>query len=54
MERIAGLGDYATGMRDPGYMLTLTEQEYRQAESAAAEFYAFVCSLLPAETHPDP
>ncbi|MFO8011882.1 MAG: HEPN domain-containing protein [Phycisphaerae bacterium] len=53
MERIAGLSDYATGMRYPGYMLTLTAEEYRQAESAAADFYAFVCSLLPVETHPD-
>ena len=53
MERVEGLSDYATGMRYPGFMLTLTAEEYREAESAAADFYTFVCSLLPPETHPD-
>ena len=52
LDRISPLTDYAAGMRYPDFTMTLTPEEYTQAESAAADFYTFVCDLIPAEAHP--
>ena len=40
---------YATAYRYPGEALEPTEEEFRQAFTAAGDFYEFVCSLLPME-----
>ncbi len=40
---------YATAYRYPGEELEPTEDEYQDAYKAAADFYGFVCSLLPPE-----
>ena len=47
------LTQYATDARYPGLEMAVDPEEYERAERAAAEFYEFVCSLLPGEVRPD-
>jgi HEPN domain-containing protein len=49
------LTPYATEFRYPAErpeIIDLDEEQYRQAEQAAAGIFAFVCSLLPKEAQP--
>jgi HEPN domain-containing protein len=48
----ADLTPYATAFRYPSTMIEPDEEEYQQAEQAAAGLFAFVCSLLPEECRP--
>ncbi len=45
----AALTPYATAFRYPPKLTESDEEQYRQAEQAAAGIFAFVCSLLPEE-----
>lgn len=46
------LTPYATEFRYPREAVEPNEDQYQEAEQAAAGLFAFVCSLLPAEAQP--
>jgi len=52
-ETAGRLTQYATDARYPGLETAVGRHEYERAERAAAEFYEFVCSLLPGDVRPD-
>jgi HEPN domain-containing protein len=51
-EAAAKLTPYATAFRYPPKARNPDEEQYQQAEQAAAGLFAFVCSLLPPEAQP--
>ncbi len=48
----ADLTPYATAFRYPSDTIDPDEEEFQQAEQAAAGLFAFVCSLLPEDARP--
>lgn len=47
-----GLSGYAVELRYPESLLSVTKQDFDSALQSATDFYTFVLSLLPTETHP--
>jgi HEPN domain-containing protein len=52
LDSAESLTRYATTFRYPDDVPDPDEEDYRQAEKAAADIFAFVCSRLPEEARP--